>query len=492
MKDKQIRATTVQWLVVTAMLVIIIIGMFVEFFSTNSESAQMQIEKNFMATTESYATKLRERLIGIQKSGKTIVSVVEKYSKTGLELAEEATEALYVNTDAYMVIMADTNGKGVNQNREWVSLVKTDYFEQIKDGKEQFLYLDNDGITNKEAVLAVIPIYNTQGEEQTVGGMLLMYYPISEFSNFIRGSEFDGNSFYFITDMSGNILESYEGSNVVLNSTTLWELIPDENAKERLKTRMESESNGIINAVDGNVNYRLIYEPVKINDWYMIIGVKTDYAQMLQNQSWDNTKSMFINLVVILCVFFAVIAIMVTINKIRSNEKNRDLADKADTDLLTDLNNKLATERKIKEYIATHPKELGLLFVLDIDNFKKINDTMGHAFGDEVLRTLGHQLRGEFRVSDIIGRAGGDEFMIFLKKIKDETLVEQEANRVAQFFSNFQAGEYVKYSATASIGAAVYPKDAKDFEGLYKAADKALYKAKERGKNQLAFYGDES
>ena len=123
MKDKQIRATTVQWLVVTAMLVIIIIGMFVEFFSTNSESAQMQIEKNFMATTESYATKLRERLIGIQKSGKTIVSVVEKYSKTGLELAEEATEALYVNTDAYMVIMADTNGKGVNQNREWVSLV---------------------------------------------------------------------------------------------------------------------------------------------------------------------------------------------------------------------------------------------------------------------------------------------------------------------------------------------------------------------------------
>ena len=354
------------------------------------------------------------------------------------------------------------------------------------------MYLDNDGITNKEAVLAVIPIYNTQGEEQTVGGMLLMYYPISEFSNFIRGSEFDGNSFYFITDMSGNILESYEGSNVVLNSTTLWELIPDENAKERLKTRMESESNGIINAVDGNVNYRLIYEPVKINDWYMIIGVKTDYAQMLQNQSWDNTKSMFINLVVILCVFFAVIAIMVTINKIRSNEKNRDLADKADTDLLTDLNNKLATERKIKEYIATHPKELGLLFVLDIDNFKKINDTMGHAFGDEVLRTLGHQLRGEFRVSDIIGRAGGDEFMIFLKKIKDETLVEQEANRVAQFFSNFQAGEYVKYSATASIGAAVYPKDAKDFEGLYKAADKALYKAKERGKNQLAFYGDES
>ena len=111
-------------------------------------------------------------------------------------------------------------------------------------------------------------------------------------------------------------------------------------------------------------------------------------------------------------------------------------------------------------------------------------------FGDEVLQTLGHQIVAYFRVSDIVGRIGGDEFMIFLKDIKDEEAIRKEARKLELFFKNFQAGEYVKYSATASIGAAVYPQDARDFESLYKMADKALYTSKQRGKNRLTFCSD--
>jgi diguanylate cyclase (GGDEF)-like protein len=130
------------------------------------------------------------------------------------------------------------------------------------------------------------------------------------------------------------------------------------------------------------------------------------------------------------------------------------------------------------------------MFVLDIDNFKKINDTMGHAFGDEVLRSLGQQITPIFRASDIIGRIGGDELIILLKNINNDDVLLKEATKVARFFHEFKAGEYVKYSATASIGAAIFPRDGKDFEAMYKAADQALYMAKKRGKNQLAFYHD--
>ena len=137
-----------------------------------------------------------------------------------------------------------------------------------------------------------------------------------------------------------------------------------------------------------------------------------------------------------------------------------------------------------------NPKSLAMMFVLDIDNFKKINDTMGHAFGDEVLSDLGKRISANFRVSDIIGRTGGDEFIIFLKALKDDSNTLREAQKLVNFFKNFQVGEYVKYSATASIGAAVFPADGADFDTLYKAADQALYKAKKRGKNQLAFYDD--
>ena len=137
-----------------------------------------------------------------------------------------------------------------------------------------------------------------------------------------------------------------------------------------------------------------------------------------------------------------------------------------------------------------NPKSLAMMFVLDIDNFKKINDTMGHAFGDEVLSDLGKRISANFRVSDIIGRTGGDEFIIFLKALKDDSNTLREAQKLVNFFKNFQVGEYVKYSATASIGAAVFPADGADFDTLYKAADQALYKAKKRGKNQLVFYDD--
>ncbi len=75
--------------------------------------------------------------------------------------------------------------------------------------------------------------------------------------------------------------------------------------------------------------------------------------------------------------------------------------------------------------------------------------------------------------------------------MKEEAIIKKEAKRLENFFRGFQAGSYVKYSATASIGAAVYPKDAQSFEDLYKAADQAMYVAKKKGKNQLAFYGEE-
>ena len=107
------------------------------------------------------------------------------------------------------------------------------------------------------------------------------------------------------------------------------------------------------------------------------------------------------------------------------------------------------------------------------------------------MSTLGRRIKSEFRINDIVGRTGGDEFVVFLKDMKDEETMKREAERVATFFKNFKVGAYVKYSATASIGAAIYPTNATDFEALYKAADSALYKAKKRGKNQLAFYKDD-
>ncbi len=217
-----------------------------------------------------------------------------------------------------------------------------------------------------------------------------------------------------------------------------------------------------------------------------------DYADVERsfNKVSKTIRTMIIAIGITVLVFLAVLAGVALFNKARYSLESVDLQNKADTDQLTDLYNKMATERMIKEYIEGEGKNsTSMLFLIDVDNFKKINDTMGHAFGDKVLSQLGHQIRAWFRVNDIVGRIGGDEFMVFVKDIKNPSVIEKEGARIMQFFEGFSVGEYTKYSPTASVGGAVYPNDASDFESLYKAADIAVYEAKKEGKNRVAFYG---
>lgn len=490
MKNKQVRGAVTQWLIPSAILLIAIVVMFIDFYVKSSKTAENQVDKMFISTAENYATQMSERLVSMQKSGKTVAAIMGLQSGKDFQLVKESVYALCSQTDACMVIMSDLKGVGIKQDGERIDIKSADYFEQIREGREEILYLENEELTGEKIILMVLPIYSQNVEEaENRAGMLLLYYPVKGFRDIVKKVDYEGNAFFVLTDVSGRIIERNTGTETFYDGDNLWENLKESESLGRIRLRIQNENTGVTEISDGKTEYHLAYAPVGINDLYVAAGIRSEYAQQLQNQEWYNTRSMLFRLITIILVFLVIVVVINIVGKVRSNERSRNLEDKADTDLLTGLNNKVATERKIKEYIMNHPNEQALMFIFDIDNFKKINDTMGHAFGDEVLRTLGHELFGEFRVSDIIGRTGGDEFTIFLRNIKDD-MINEQANRVVRFFQNFQAGEYVKYSATASIGVAVFPRDARDFEGLYKAADKALYTAKNRGKNQLAFYGD--
>ena len=163
--------------------------------------------------------------------------------------------------------------------------------------------------------------------------------------------------------------------------------------------------------------------------------------------------------------------------------------EKAEKDSLTGLLNKASTERAIRKYIAHNQGKNGLLFLLDVDNFKGINDTLGHAFGDEALREFGFRASMLFRSSDISGRIGGDEFMIFLKDIPEE-MMEEETHKLEEFIAHFSAGNgYIRHEVTASVGGALFPRDGDTFEKLYEAADRALYQSKNHGKSKVTMAG---
>lgn len=161
-------------------------------------------------------------------------------------------------------------------------------------------------------------------------------------------------------------------------------------------------------------------------------------------------------------------------------------------DGLTKLPNKTLFTEKLNEQLEMMKcKELeGAVIFIDLDDFKNINDIMGHKFGDKLIVELSEKIKRLVDKDDTICRFGGDEFIILNTSIKESDM-NGYLNRLLSLFNESHRIDNKLISITASIGAALYPKDGVDSETLLKNADSAMYKAKELGKNRFALYDPE-
>lgn len=175
-----------------------------------------------------------------------------------------------------------------------------------------------------------------------------------------------------------------------------------------------------------------------------------------------------------------------------SVEEETALTNRALRDTLTGLYNKSATELLISQKLAADAKKdpapINALLVLDLDNFKAANDLMGHIFGDALLTETSKKLTKVFRGSDIIGRIGGDEFMVLMKNVPDEALVLRKANEARSVITKINQGGLADLKVSISIGISFSHGIGTTFEELYRKADIALYRAKDSGKNFVSVY----
>ena len=166
--------------------------------------------------------------------------------------------------------------------------------------------------------------------------------------------------------------------------------------------------------------------------------------------------------------------------------KNRELFVQSRRDPLTGLSNRQATEQDIREYLqASGRGRKSLLLILDIDFFKRFNDDYGHTVGDEVLLFMAQSLRNIFRKEDVIGRWGGDEFLIFLNEFGSLCAVAERLVRLRRDMKEFSLGG-APIPVSLSVGGAVSRKGACSLETLFQKADMALYIVKREGRNGLA------
>lgn len=193
-------------------------------------------------------------------------------------------------------------------------------------------------------------------------------------------------------------------------------------------------------------------------------------------------------------VSFTVAGIFLNIisNAIRIREfvLTRKINIQKDTDEMTGLKNKGALTRKINEFLADDSSNKAIMFMLDIDRFKSINDTFGHDIGDSVISQLGSFLASKFPNTEIVGRFGGDEFIVFVKNSDDKEAALKLADEIVTGATEKIKMPVENEKVSISIGIAIYNGIEKNYSELFKKSDLALYKAKADSKKRFYIYSD--
>lgn len=172
------------------------------------------------------------------------------------------------------------------------------------------------------------------------------------------------------------------------------------------------------------------------------------------------------------------------------NEQER-IRNELRRDPMTGLLNKGALEETIKETLAANPQGCYALFVLDADDFKKINDMYGHFVGDMVLETIAKRLKNTFRREDVIGRSGGDEFMVLMEYNGDRDVILNRGIKLVDSLSvPVQDRKINTFEISFSVGIAINEKKGSSFYELFQKADSALYRVKKSGKKSFYLSGN--
>ncbi|PKL94327.1 MAG: sensor domain-containing diguanylate cyclase, partial [Gammaproteobacteria bacterium HGW-Gammaproteobacteria-9] len=162
----------------------------------------------------------------------------------------------------------------------------------------------------------------------------------------------------------------------------------------------------------------------------------------------------------------------------------------AQHDFLTQLPNRMLLDDRIAQGIEQakrHSRALALIFV-DLDNFKTINDSLGHTVGDRLLKSVADRLQSCVRSSDTVSRTGGDEFIVLLTEVQGERNAAGTAKKILQAMALEHDIENLALTITCSLGISLYPRDGQSSDVLVCHADRAMYQAKQAGRNRYQFF----
>lgn len=282
----------------------------------------------------------------------------------------------------------------------------------------------------------------------------------------------DGDAAYHKINYGDNFFEFYDAK-ILLKSSTLKDVEKDfAEGKEGLIKMRSSGSES---------DEYLAYTDLGMNDWMICYVIPVSEAQKTYNFI-RKYELMFT------AAFIVMIFILLGYVFCRNKAHNKLLLQAAQIDGLTGAFNKRSTEERINDILWENPKETHMFAIMDLDRFKEVNDRYGHTIGDEVLKNFGNLLKEYFREEDVVGRIGGDEFVVLMRKIEHKESAVQRIENLIKKMETSCLAEMNGASVTISVGISFAPKCGNSYMDLYKAADTALYETKKAGRNGYHIY----
>jgi diguanylate cyclase (GGDEF)-like protein len=165
-------------------------------------------------------------------------------------------------------------------------------------------------------------------------------------------------------------------------------------------------------------------------------------------------------------------------------DTDKSLQDEVRRDPLTKILSKMEVRREVDNFLNGNKDSTHVVLLIDIDDFKTVNENFGHVFGDTVIMDVANLIKTQFRMNDVIGRVGGDEFLVLMKRTTVEKALEK-AEALRSILSRDYTGGDVSCHISTSIGIAIYPENGEHYDALFDKADHAVFRAKKKGKNRV-------
>ena len=385
-------------------------------------------------------------------------------AETWGELAED------YNKKGSRVALADLNGTIYYGNHKSRNISDHTYYQKVLEGKENVSRLFPGEFEGQDGIVLAVPIIR----EGQVKGAALMEYTVTELESYLNNVRLSPYGMNLIFTQSGELLASNPGMD---QYGTIFEQLKnmeyrDGQSLEKMRKLVESGQAGYLVYYENNNKRLLYFQPSGIEDWMVASLVEIEgYESMLHRIRELTIGFITSSTVMLVCAVLLIFCIL----HWRQIEEKR-----VQKDYLTGVYTRETAGRLVAQGLrGVGNNRFYACMFLDIDDFKKINDTFGHHKGDLVLIEVGQILSACTRHEDVIVRFGGDEFCIWLYGMRGRKQPEAIAGKILSAFN-------VSGNIHASIGITLVGEHETDYDAILKRADVALYQAKRKGKNQYA------